>query len=328
MKEIGTIKKDSIVNVVNEENAVKFSKIFRSIFELEFGKRLLNELDYTYDIYLDYMEQYNLMDDENKAVFDENMRYEETVILHSMEIDTKVEEETLLKSLVDESIRKDSIAYISKKILDHNRINVFNVKKLHTILMEGIAKKGDESKSFRLTDNYFVGYKKNKEDVHVQYFPPLAKSIDESMNLILTYLNDPDLNKMSPNTYLNNYNDDFDKKYALFLQPIISLALIIILQAFTDGNSRTAKTVSYASMLNHTNQIFEANYKLPLLYLSSGYVGLEGQYRNLIKNIAVEPTNETWNEWVIFNLHSIQSYIDTHTDIIKTMPNNSKKRNM
>lgn len=308
MKEIGTIYKDF---KVDSENSIHFLEVFKSIFNIEFSQRLLNELDYTYDCYQELIDKYELMEDIEKNEFNQAMYFNETVFLHRMEIESEKGKQLLIESLVDEDVRKDSIGYICEKNLKYNNIIVANIKRLHTILMDGVAPKEAKYKSFRKDDNFFVGFWKDNEHIHVQYFPPLADSIEEAMELILIYLNDPELNKKDPNVYMNSNWVDFDKKYALFVQPLIVQALLVILQAFNDGNSRTARVISSATILKHTNHLFDKEYQLPLLYLSRGYFAFREQYRNLIKAIAINPCSETWNQWIIFSLHAIQAYIET-----------------
>ena len=259
MKEIGNT---SINFKVTEDNAVKFSEVFRSIFNIEFNRNVLNELDYTYDIFQEFIDKYEQIDDKIKRIFIEAMCFDEITYLHNMELNRN-EEKQLVNSLAGVEIKNTSISYICDKSLKYNNIIISNIKKLHAILMEGIALDRIKAGTFRSKDNIYVGTPVDADTIYVQYYPPLAKYIDEAMSLIITYLNDPELNKKKPNTYLNSDIFEFDKKYALFIQPMIIQALLIIVQAFNDGNSRTARAINYPSMLNHTNQIFGKDYKLP-----------------------------------------------------------------
>ena len=322
MKEIGNT---SINFKVTEDNAVKFSEVFRSIFNIEYNKNVLNELDYTYDIFQEFIDKYEQIDDKIKRIFIEAMCFDEITYLHNMEL-KRNEEKQLVNSLAGVEIKNTSISYICDKSLKYNNIIISNIKKLHAILMEGIALDRIKAGTFRSKDNIYVGTPVDADTIYVQYYPPLAKYIDEAMSLIITYLNDPELNKKRPNTYLNSDIFEFDKKYALFIQPMIIQALLIIVQAFNDGNSRTARAINYASMLNHTNQIFDKDYELPLLYLSRGYWGFKEQYREFLKDIAINPNSENWNKWFRFCLHSIQAHIDYYDEVINNNQLIKKKK--
>lgn len=70
-------------------------------------------------------------------------------------------------------------------------------------------------------------------------------------------------------------------------------------------------------MLKHTNNLFQKSFKLPIIYLSRSYSTFREQYRELIANIAVDPSNENWNQWINFNTFMIQNYFLYATDIIK-----------
>ena len=114
MKEIGTIYKDF---KVDSENSIHFLEVFKSIFNIEFSQRLLNELDYTYDCYQELIDKYELMEDIEKNEFNQAMYFNETVFLHRMEIESEKGKQLLIESLVDEDVRKDSIGYICEKNL-------------------------------------------------------------------------------------------------------------------------------------------------------------------------------------------------------------------
>ena len=307
MPEIGIVNAS---DRVDKNTVVNFHALLNSIFKIDFSDRLLNEIDYTYDLYKDFIDKYEQIDE--KTIYDEAMRMNETLYLHSMELNNTAEKQKLITSFANERVRKDSIPYVCEKYLSKHHINIPNIKKLHTILMEGIALEESKQKSFRKDNEMFVGFWIDKDTKYVHYYPTMSRHITKQMESVLVYLNDPELNQAIPNTYLVNYQyiDNFDKKYVLFLQPLIVHALITIVQPFEDGNSRTARLINYASMLGHTNQIFYKDYKLPLIYLSKFYLPYNRQYRNYIKNIAVEPNSDNWNKWFMMGLHTMQDYMN------------------
>ena len=48
---------------------------------------------------------------------------------------------------------------------------------------------------------------------------------------------------------------------------------------------------------------------MPIVYATRQYFPYRNQYRDLIKNIAVQNNEEAWDEWFSFNLRRIQDNI-------------------
>lgn len=306
MKEVGLVPaSDRVTN----DTVIRFGDILNSVFKVHLSQRTINELDYTYERYQEFMNIYEKI--ENKNMFDEAMCTCESLYLHSMELTIDEEKRNLLKSIENKNIKKSAIKYMCEKQLSHD-IKIPNIKRLHTILLEGVALEESKFKSFRKTDVMFVGEFINEHEKYVLYYPPFAKDIQKLMEQILVLLNDPSLNQKEPNVYMQKDDKEFDKKYSLLVQPLMIQALISIVQPFLDGNTRTSRVINYAMMLNRTNLIFGKEYTLPLVYLSKYYYPYHKAYRNEIKDIAINPTDDKF----IRGFRTIQEYIDYATDII------------
>lgn len=309
-KEVGLVP---ITDFANSQTAIDFRYILNSIFKLNLNNRVLNEIDYTYDRYLEFLELYEKVND--KKLYDETMQTDEILYLHSAEL-KKEEKEKFIDTIANNVYTESSIEYMSNKQLQHGKILIPNIKRLHNILFNDIVIE-KEYDNFRLDDNKFVGYFVNENEKYVQYYPPLASDIDKSMNELITYLNDPSLDGNNPNTYIDTKDIDFHKKYALFISPLITQAMLAIIQPFDDGNTRTAKVMNYANMLKRTNDYLDKKYNLPKIYFSKFYMPYLQQYREYIASIAVNPNDDNWNKWFMLGLHTMQDYMDYGENFIE-----------
>ncbi len=284
---------------MDEEKRVKFNKLFNSIFSLELNSKTKNEILYTKEEYLEFISLLETLEPESYKILETALKDDEILYSHSMETDDNAKKK-LVESMVDPSVRKDSIKYITDKKLINGKLTIFNIKKVHSILMTGISVDQDGNKNFRVTDDIFVGYYENNKKV-IQYLPPKSHDIDFFMKEALTLLNDPEVNRM--------------EEY-LFVHPAIIHALIAIIQPFDDGNTRTSRVVNYSMLLDYTNKMFQKSFKLPIIYLSRSYSAFREQYRSLLANLAIDPSNENWNKWINFNMFMVQIYFNYAKEII------------
>lgn len=284
---------------------VNFNKIFDSIFKITIDNRTLNELMYTLDEYNSFLDVLNNLSSEQLSQYENTMQYEEKLMTQKMEV---TDEKKLLEALISESNRNDSIEYITEKQLKYGNILIPNIKRVHSILLDGISFEHEKNKNFRMTD-VFVGYFENGEKV-IQYLPPSPNKIDNSMQKIVDFLN----------------NDEYSKDLDLLIHPFIIHALIAILQPFHDGNTRVGRLIQSTKILFNTNNIYKYNYKSSPLYLSREYSGFRDSYREIIKDIAINPNDENWNKWFMFNLYRVQDRINYSSDFIqnKMLINNGR----
>ncbi len=277
-----------------------FNKIFSSVFKIKLGQNVINELDYTLAEYQDHMENIDSINRNNYKIYNEAMRLNEILYTHSMELHS-TEKQLLVEGVVNYNSKNDSIRYLTEIFLKKGNLTILNIKRLHSILMNGVSFDEEKNKKFRVNDDIFVGYYENNNKV-VQYIPPKSSDIDFSMMEVLTYINDPDSDLYS---------------YNLFLQPIICHALVAILQPFDDGNTRVSRILHYVTTLKNTNDVCNKDYHYPIIYLSHSFYPFQKQYRDLIQQIALDPSSDNWNKWIMFNLHSIQDYFNYSNDFIE-----------
>lgn len=275
---------------------VNFKNIFDSIFNITIDNRTLNELVYTLDEYNDFLGILNELSHEQLLQYEDAMKYEEKLMTQKLEV---TNEKKLIDALVSKNNRKDSIEYITEKQLKYGNIIIPNIKRVHSILLDGISFEYEKNKKFRMID-VFVGYFENGEKV-IQYIPPKPDKIDDSMKMIIDFLNSKE------------YSKDID----MLIHPFIVHALVAILQPFNDGNTRVGRLIQSTKILFNTNNLYKYNYQSSPLYLSREYSGFRDSYRDIIKDIAINPNDENWNKWFMFNLYRVQDRINYSIDFIQ-----------
>ncbi|MCM1053877.1 MAG: Fic family protein, partial [Ruminococcus sp.] len=174
--------------------------------------------------------------------------------------------------------------------------------KAHEILMRGVTE--EEFNNIRKNNNFFVGYSEDGKNV-VQYFPISYDEIKQALILFLDY-----------------YNSQENSKDNLFIKPFTIHGLLAALQLFEDGNTRLARTMQHISLFQNTNQNLGEDFKLPILYFSNTYTPYRKEYRDLIMQIAINPSDESWNNWYLFNLRRAQDQIFANEEVLKRIRKN------
>ena len=90
-------------------------------------------------------------------------------------------------------------------------------------------------------------------------------------------------------------------EYDAIIKPIIYHGLLAALQLFKDGNTRYARTIQHVELWGMLNNIVSDHIDLPLIYATRQYFPFRGEYRDLIKNLAVNQ-EDAWDDWISFNI--------------------------
>ena len=286
-----------------KEKEVDMDKIIDSISNIYFNKKIINEMIYVLDEYKEYLEQIKQLNKKQQKLFLEALKLDEILVTQLIE---NKDYELIINSMTDENVRKDSIDYIVKKVLSDKPLSTYNIKFVHKIIMDGAINKDNISlekiNNFRGKDLAWVGGWVDNKPV-IQYGPPSSEKILPSLKKILDFINNEEY-----------HNKEFD----CFVHPIIVHALIAILQPFYDGNTRVCRIVQSAYFLLNTNNIYDFNYTLPLLAMSQEYYAFSSDYRSLIAKIAMNPNQENWEAWIMFNLRNIETCITRMSENIQT----------
>ena len=104
------------------------------------------------------------------------------------------------------------------------------------------------------------------------------------------------------------YNSFIHENYTI-IKPIIVHGLVSALQIFNDGNTRFGRTLQALKTYELTKKNLKCYFDMPAIYISDSYFDYREQYRNKISDIAINPCNETWNNWINFNLNRTEDEI-------------------
>lgn len=259
--------------------------IFDYLDELQASERLKGKIEYTMDIYQDLIKQIKDLPPELKLKYLLTLKNADVIDNQVLE-----EEDSFLISLaqnMDSTTALDiAINHYGKEFTKEDFIY------LHDYLLAGTS--SSDKQGLREDNLKFVGTWENGER-NIQYFPIISDDIDKALTKFLKFY--------------NSNIDNTEKEYDTVLKPIIYHGLIAALQLFKDGNTRFARTVQHVELWGMLNNIVDKGIEMPIIYATRQYFPFRNQYRELIKNIAIQNSEEAWNEWFNFNLHRIQDNI-------------------
>lgn len=177
---------------------------------------------------------------------------------------------------------------------------------INKTILNGLSLSLDNSANhLRTANNSFVGKFKTENGRikfidDVSYIPIDYSDINEALYRILDILN----------------KKDFVNIESIFVNPIFLHGFIAALQCFKDGNSRLARILFHCKLWQLTNFFYNSNLESPALFTSEAILHYEKQeiYRELIKQIAINPNNENFNKWLQFNLLLVEKQIYLNQD--------------
>lgn len=276
LEDLGDIRK-KIVDV----------RVFDYIDDLILDNTTLTQLNYTINLYQNYLNLLLSYSAPNLEKILKGLRNTEVIDNHVVER----ENYNWLLAYQD-THHSTAINYLIKKLfVEQESLNSQIICKSHEILMRGTSNEEDITLKFRKNNQHFVGYVENNKNV-ITFLPV---SFDEI--------------KLALKLFCNYYNQQEDNEITCYVKPFIIHGLLGALQIFEDGNTRVARSIQHIKMFQITREQFSTLLKLPALYFSKTYIPYRKEYRDLICKIALDPTNQTWNEWITFNLRKVQDQI-------------------
>lgn len=270
-------------------------RVFDYIDDLTLDDTTLRQLDYTIDLYQDYLEFLLSFSKSNLEKILKGLRNTEVIDNHV------VERENYNWLLVyQETHHSTAINYLIRKLfVEQEELSPAILSKAHEILMRGTSNEEDIFLKFRRNNQQYVGYRDNDKNV-IEFLPISYNEIKLALNLFCDY-----------------YNQSEIKSSISYVKPFVIHGLLAALQIFEDGNTRVARSIQHIKMFQVTRELFSVNLNLPALYFSKTYIPYRKEYRDLISKIALNPTNQTWNEWIVFNLRKVQDQIYFNEDNLK-----------
>lgn len=258
--------------------------IFDKIENINFDSSVTNQIDFTMELYQEYIARLEKLTEHNLQNWLIQAKNNEIIDNQYLEIQNRD------KLLLDYQKSHHSIAmnYLIKRLINDKDLLTSKILiKAHEILLRGVAEKEG---NIRKANNFFVGYYENNQNV-IEFFPISCDEIKQAISLLLEYYNKASVD-----------DNPFIKSYTIH-------GLLAALQLFEDGNTRLGRAMQHVSILDNTNNLLGKNYKLPILYSSNTYTPFRKEYRDLIANLALNPDEENWNKWYLFNLRRTQDQL-------------------
>lgn len=188
---------------------------------------------------------------------------------------------SLFSRIYPNSIKKVIDIY-SEGQVNMNEEQLLEVYKTLMVGAEEVGKLG-----VRTDNSTCVMYMKDGRQV-ITYYPIDYKLIDKAIKVVLDRYNDVSINEESD----------------ILVKPFLTHALIAGFQMFYDGNTRLGRLLQYAQIWRGSLELKEGrSLKEPAIYFSNQYKPdtVRENYRKLIRNIVLDPSNSSWNTWISFN---------------------------
>lgn len=165
--------------------------------------------------------------------------------------------------------------------------------KVHKLLVSWL----EDDQNLRTDNTSYVG--NNINGIRsINYIPIDYKFIPSAINEILAIYN----------------NDNINNEEDILIKPIIIHGLIAALQCFRDGNTRLSRVYQHVMLWNYTNKYIDPICH-PALYTSES-ISIMDNYRDLITDLAINSSNDTWNKWILNILLRFEKQIYINQDNI------------
>lgn len=271
------------------------NKIFDSIENIEIDKGIQDHLEYTVDLYKNYLDELSKLPLEKRVNFLKALKAAEIIDNQKLE-----QENSFLIGLYRNVQENNSIDEMLK--INNRQLTSEDLLKVHKLLLDGTTVGKKDNNGYRVNNRKFVGTWNNGVR-NIQYFPIEYQNIDDSVSKFLSYYNQKENNELSA-----------------LLKPFIIHGLLASLQLFNDGNTRLARLLQHTKIWEATVENLNIDIPMPAIYMSRSCYPHRAQYRDKIKNIAINMDDVSWNDWFNFNLNRFEDqlfYIDYNLDEYK-----------
>ena len=274
-------------NLADLRNRIADIRVFDYIDDITLDDKTLGLLEYTLEVYQDYLIFLQTFSKTNLEKILKGLRNTEVIDNHVVERENY---DWLIN--YQETHHSTAINYLIKKLFTENEpLSPAILSKSHEILMRGTSNEDDILLKFRNSNRHYVGYQENDDKI-IEFLPISYDEIKLALQLFCDYYNQEE----------NNVN-------LAYIKPFVIHGLLAALQIFEDGNTRVARSIQHIKMFQVTRDLFQVPLNLPALYFSKTYIPYRKEYRDMICKIALNPSIQTWNEWISFNLRRVQDQI-------------------
>ena len=254
------------------------------INDIKVSKNTMEYLNETLDIYKKYLALIESLPERMKNAFLETLKRNE--LKHNQ----KAEHENMflieLHKTLDQTNSIDlGISKLSSKITSKD------LEELHDKIMDGTDEEGKNFGYRKKDDKVVEGLESGSRDIH---FIPIRKNdIDKAIDMVCDFINSQATNEEE-----------------IFLKPFTAHAIIAMLQAFPDGNTRLARLIHHLKIWQLSRKFNLTNINLPAIYRSKSFFMMRKNYRENIRKIVIEKTDDAWNRWYNFSLDAVNEQLN------------------
>ena len=262
-------------------------RVFDYIDNIVLDDKTLGQLEYTLEVYQEYLDFLQTFSKTNLEKILKGLRNTEVIDNHVVERENY---DWLIN--YQETHHSTAINYLIRKLFtEGEELSPAILSKSHEILMRGTSNEDDILLKFRKNNHHYVGYQENGNKI-IEFLPISYDEIKLALQLFCDY-----------------YNQEENDTNLAYVKPFVIHGLLAALQVFEDGNTRVARSIQHIKMFQVTRDLFQVPLNLPALYFSKTYMPYRKEYRDMICQIALNPSIQTWNEWIAFNLRKVQDQI-------------------
>lgn len=258
------------------------------LYNVKLKENVKDHMLYTLEEYKNYLESLKEIEKNDPQLaksFFRLLKINELKASQQMESEDSFLIDIGLGPILDGS-EKSSIDIVTKYILKDKGLNNERLEKIHRIILRGTS--DDKEKNYKI--------RASKEDTYISeisngiertlYVAPKSEEVNSYLNYLYVFLD-------------NNTNNELD----VFLTPYLAHFYISALQPFNNGNTRLARLIQYGDIFKVSRKLLDYNLKQPALFLSKNYQLNCGNYRKMIADIVLDPSDENFNKWVNYNLN-------------------------
>jgi Fic family protein len=274
--------------------------------------------EYLYDVEQEYLEYLKLLQEYGEDFTKQFLRVyreEENIVSNSME-----NKHSQLSAMFHNQLTRqsDPVQRAVEAIKHDYTMTVKELHSVHSRIMKTDPRDYIERGKYRKNQAH-VGYftNENGERVgHIIYTPPAPEEIPGMMQEVLDFY--------------NACTPENEQLAHPFIQAAVAHALILHVQPYMDGNSRTARVLHHAKIWQHAHENYGINIESPALFLSKQF-GIDRKgYRGKINKIDQRPLDNTaWNEW-FYNMMGLMftelTRIRGEIGYLKKMYDSAKRR--
>lgn len=261
--------------------------IFETIAKLKIFDYSLEREEEVIKKYIEYLENVIEMKKTKREHYLKAIKTQEIMDTQLLE-----KEDSYLLALYLQTSRESAMDYLLKlQRYPAQAITRNEVIKAHQKLLEGTSSKKYAKKEYRTNDDTYVTKSGKFERLQIDYFALPCEDIEEGIMNLCIY-----------------YNSKIHDNYTL-IKPCLIHGLTGALQMFDDGNTRMGRMLQNIKVYELTEDNLKYHLSSPTFYSSKSYFEYREQYRNKLGSIAVSPNDETWNNWINFNLNRMEDQI-------------------